>query len=151
MGFRQSQKPGAKSGTDQDTDVGRKIPERNIQVSIAFGQIYIKQVCKNQAGSDGDKALDNADHDVDPLRPIGGKSDGKFQQGCHENGQQQHGRPGMQTDRPAPVAQQEGAADGESFRTANEQYGFGFSHDFFAVLLFEIEELGGLFEADTDE
>lgn len=45
---------------------------------------------------------------------------------------------------------QEGAADKESFRAANEQHDFGFSYDFFAVMLFEIEELGGLFEADAD-
>jgi two-component system, response regulator YesN len=45
---------------------------------------------------------------------------------------------------------QEGAVDEGAFREANEQYGFGFTQDRFAVLLFEIEEYGGLLNKDKE-
>lgn len=45
---------------------------------------------------------------------------------------------------------QEGAVDEGAFCETNIQYGFGFTQDWFAVLLFEIEEYGGLLKKDKE-
>ena len=45
---------------------------------------------------------------------------------------------------------QEGPGDEVSFQEANKLYGFGFSQQWFTVLLFEIEEYGHLLDKDKD-
>lgn len=77
-GLGEGQEGGPEDGADQNTDIGGKIPEGDINICVALRQIDIEHVGKNQAGADRNEALHDADCNIDPFGLAGCKGNQEF-------------------------------------------------------------------------